>query len=108
MVTVFGVLALMPHSAKSESKATKDEIKAAFVGKTVAYGNEGEATYDPDGKYSYRAASGRITPGTYDIIDGQICVTFRGGNFRCDTIVKEGNSFALINRSGTKYPATIK
>lgn len=90
----------------AQSKATKEEIAEAFVGKTAVFSDGGEATYRPDRSYTYQGS--RSASGTYDIMDGQICVTFRGGNYRCDSIVKEGAAFVLVTRTGAKYSITFK
>jgi hypothetical protein len=106
-IGILGMLALTPLHAQAQSEATKEEIVAAFVGKTATFSDGGVVTYGTDGSYKY-VASSRTWVGNYDILAGKICVTFRGGNFRCDTIMKNGDEFVLINRSGSKFSVTFK
>ena len=84
-------------AAASERAATKAEIEKVAVGRTVS----GAMRYMPNGRYTYKGGS----PGTYKILQGQVCVSFDNGGKRCDRIVtSDGKSFTLINSRGQRYP----
>ncbi|OLP56107.1 hypothetical protein BJF92_20075 [Rhizobium rhizosphaerae] len=84
-------------AATSERPATKAEIEKIAVGHTVS----GAMRYMPNGRYTYKGGN----PGTYKILQGQVCVTFDNGGKRCDRIVTgDGKSFTLINARGERYP----
>ena len=78
-----------PAVVAGETRATKEEITTAFVGKTVKIGSA-ELTYTTDGSYTYVNAGGKKSNGKYIIQDATICVNFTDGHSRCDTILKTG------------------
>lgn len=80
----------------AERPATKEEIEAVAVGRTI----NGAMTYNADGTYLYEGGN----PGRYRISDGRICVNFDSGGRRCDRIVTDGESLTMINRDGTRFP----
>lgn len=89
----------------AQSTATKDEISAAFVGKTARFPDGSTATYYANGAFSYVSRS--VAHGTYKIDDGKICVTYPGNVRRCDTIMKNGDSYILVNERGRSFPLTL-
>ena len=80
---------------EGERAATKAEIEAVAVGKTL-----GARQYGADGSYRFRGGN----PGRYRISDGRICVQFASGGSRCDRIVTDGSEMTLINAQGQRYP----
>ena len=92
----------------AQTKATKGEIASAFVGKNVRFDYGATVSYGADGSYQYAdSARNQFSRGTYTINDGQICVKFTNGASRCDDILKDGNDFTLINKSGHSYRLTF-
>ncbi|MEB2843025.1 hypothetical protein GAO09_27215 [Rhizobiales bacterium RZME27] len=92
VLPVESVLTIQPV----ERPATRAEIERAAVGRTLI----GVMTYSTDGRYSYGTAS----TGNYTIADGQVCVTFDRGGYRCDRIVTlDGTDLALINARGERF-----
>jgi dienelactone hydrolase len=106
----------LPHTdlAAVRRQATDDEIRAAFVGKTVDWGTSGgTSVYKPDGRYEFTLAASATTPGrssegVYRIEKGEICVETSAGARRCDRIIKIDDAFHLITASGGLYPAQIR
>jgi pimeloyl-ACP methyl ester carboxylesterase len=94
--------------------ATDDEIRAAFVGKTVDWGpGFGVLVYRPDGRYEYSLAAvgstpGRTSDGVYRIEKGEVCVESSAGMRRCDRIMKVDDGYRLMTTSGGEYPAQIR
>jgi dienelactone hydrolase len=94
--------------------ATDDEIRAAFVGKTVDFGPGGGIVgYGPDGRYQFTLAASPGTParsstGVYRIENGQVCVESSAGLRRCDKIMKVGDGYHLVTAWGGEYPAEIR
>jgi dienelactone hydrolase len=94
--------------------ATDDEIRAAFVGKTVDFGPVfGIVVYRPDGRYEYTLAAfgttpGRSSEGVYRIEKGEVCFESTAGMRRCDKIMKVDDGYHLITASGSQYPAQIR
>jgi hypothetical protein len=94
--------------------ATKAEITSAFVGNTFMtdLGNIGQnhyiayLSYGSDGHYSYRNPQ-NSSDGRYEIGDGVIYVYLATGYSRCDGIVKDGDSFILIDKVGHKFPLRL-
>lgn len=79
-----------------ERPATKAEIETVAVGHTLI----GVMTYESDGRYRYGTAS----TGTYTIGEGEVCVTFDRGGYRCDRIVTfDGRALALVNARGERF-----
>jgi hypothetical protein len=99
--------------AWAQSPASRAEITKAFVGRTVVFGDGGEATYTRDGRYRF-TGYGQTWTGKYTIANGEICVTFDrapGGVVtpsRCDKITKQGDSFTLTNMSGRSFSVRFK
>jgi dienelactone hydrolase len=93
--------------------ATDDEIRAAFVGKTVDFGpGGGVVVYRPDGRYEFTLAAFGSTParsseGVYRIEKGEICVESSASMRRCDRIIKVDDRYHLKTASGAEYPAQI-
>jgi hypothetical protein len=81
--------------AAAERPATKAEIEAIAVGRTV----NGAMRYGTDGSYTYEGRN----PGTYRISNGQICVNFQSGGRRCDRIVTDGSTYTMINSNGQRF-----
>ena len=80
------------------SEATRGEIVAAFLGKTLQFENGDTLAYARDGGYTYTALkTGRRFAGRYAIGNGVVCVQFTDGGARCDTIVKDGRFFMFVN-----------
>jgi dienelactone hydrolase len=105
-------LPYMEVSAPSR-QATDDEIRAAFVGKTVEWGAGAVSVYGPDGRYDFTLAAsgntqGRKVEGMYRIEKGQLCVEASGGNRRCDKIMKADDGYYMITASGAQYRAQIR
>lgn len=106
----------LPHTdlAAVRRQATDDEIRAAFVGKTVDFGpGFGVLVYRPDGRYDYTLAAsgntpGRSSEGVYWIKEGDICVESSAGRRRCDKIMKVDDGYHLITPAGSQYPAQIR
>ena len=72
---------------------------AKLKGHSAYFSDGGVAEYHKDGSYRY----GRWT-GRYRISGNRVCVTFKNGNKRCDTILP-GNR--LRNAQGTVYTFTL-
>ena len=95
-------------------QATDDEIRAAFVGKTVDWDPSGGiSVYKPDGRYEFTLAASGNTPGrkvecVYRIEKGQLCVEASDGNRQCDKIIKVDDGYHLITASGSQSPAQIR
>lgn len=88
------------------AEATRGEIVAAFVGKTLQFENGDTLAYARDGGYTYTALkTGRRFAGRYAIGNGVVCVQFTDGGARCDTIVKDGRFFMFVNARGQGYLA---
>ena len=103
-----GVFALLIAGtpALAQTATTKEELTAAFVGKSARFPDGAISTYNADGSFVYMTRS--PAQGKYVIQDGGIiCVTFTNNSSRCDTILKDGNSFILVNRSGTRFPLSL-
>ncbi len=109
------VVAVIPLTAYAQQPLTKEEIDAAFVGKTVTFESGATAHYAPDGTYSYvppvRSPGGKgtslsnIYSGRYVISDGKICWVFQAQtNQRCRTVVRQNGSFAFVDPDGKSYP----
>lgn len=88
--------------APAQTKATKDEITAAFVGNTATFSDGAKGIYAADGTFTHSAGSA-VNRGKYTINDGEICVVYPNGFKRCDTIVKDGQGFALVNSGGMRF-----
>ena len=87
-------------------EATKSEIVAAFVGKTLQFENGDTFAYAPDGGYTYTALKpSKQFKGWYTIGNGFVCVQFVDGGARCDTILTDGRFFMFVNTKGQRYLA---
>lgn len=93
---VAGTLLVAGAAGAAERPATKAEISKIAVGRTVS----NAMYYGADGRYSYRGGS----PGKYTISNGKICVVFDSGQSRCDSIVRDGADYFLINAEGKRFP----
>ncbi len=105
----------LPYTEVAEVRrqATDDEIRAAFVGKTVEWGPGAVSVYGPDGRYEFNLAPSGSTPGrniegVYSIEKGQLCVDSSGGNRRCDKIMKADDGYYMSTASGAQYRAQIR
>lgn len=87
----------VPALAKDE-RVSATELRKLIVGKTIISGGA-KLRYGKDGSYSYNG----MYPGRYEIMDGRICVDFDSGQSRCDTIVKNGGKYFLINGQGKRF-----
>jgi pimeloyl-ACP methyl ester carboxylesterase len=100
--------------AVGRRQATDDEIRAAFVGKTVDWGpSGGTSVYKPDGRYEFTLAASGTTPGrssegVYWIEKGEICFETSAHVRRCDRIIKVDDAYHLITWFGGQYPAQIR
>lgn len=104
-----------PSSWYATTRASKAEITAALVGKTLetdlgnpAAGEHDIArfTYASNGEYTfaYGGIYGSTSHGRYTIEDGLASVAFDNGKSRCDLIIKGGGSFILVTKEGHRYP----
>ena len=104
----FVVAGCETNNARDESQLSNTELRQLLVGKSAMLSRRGggTATYFADGRYQY-VGGGITTRGTYAIINDQVCVTFRTGGSRCDRYVRTDTGYALIDRRGWRFPATI-
>ena len=98
LVLAFALASLVLPSATlaTERPATAVEIRQVAVGKTV----NRSMKYGTDGRYSFRGGS----PGKYSISNGRICVVFDSGKSRCDSILRDGSHYFLIDAKGKRLP----
>jgi hypothetical protein len=97
--------------ADAQARATQAEITAAFVGNvatiTNKYNDSGSSSYGADGKYTYNDQFGSFQA-IYKISDGEICLYFTNGKTHCDTILREGSTFILIDgETGDRFSLTF-
>jgi hypothetical protein len=106
-IGVLAALVLSAPVAFAQQRATKKQITAAFVGKTAEFSDGTAATYGADGSYVFRSAQGE-SKGLYAIGEGIICVKFAQVS-RCDDILKEGDSFIVVNSDdGKNYSVKLR
>lgn len=103
-VTALGSLAAPSWSA--EQVLSTAQLNALIVGRTVSLEDEGRATYETNGRYTFRG--NRTWRGRYSISSNRVCVVFDNGNRRCDHYVRNGKSYYFINAAGGRWKVTIR
>ncbi|MCP4284491.1 MAG: hypothetical protein GY792_08575 [Gammaproteobacteria bacterium] len=93
--------------ATPKENLTTSQIRTLLTGKTVRYDSGAVATYSANGDYQYRGR-GRTSLGQYSFRNNRVCVDFIGGNQRCDSFIKKGGSYYLVNGQGQQYRARIE
>lgn len=91
----------------SEVRLDNNQLKTLLTGKTVMFSGGGVGQYATDGTYEFRGG-GQVATGRYSFRNSQVCVAFVSGDSRCDTYVKRGNRYILINARGAEFRATIR
>lgn len=99
-LSVLFVSMLLPvvNALAADVKVPAGEIKKLIVGRTVSCGPS-KCTYNKDGSYRFN----RDAPGKYTISNGKICVRWENGFARCDSIVRNGKKYFLINARGQRF-----
>ncbi|MCP4289276.1 MAG: hypothetical protein GY792_33455 [Gammaproteobacteria bacterium] len=93
--------------ATPKENLTIGQIRTLLTGKTVRYDGGGVATYSANGSYQHRG-QGQTSLGQYSFRNNRVCVYFIGGNQRCDSFIKQGGSYYLVNSQGQQYRARIE
>ncbi|MCP4409386.1 MAG: hypothetical protein GY807_16875 [Gammaproteobacteria bacterium] len=107
VVALAGCTATSPDDPAATENLTTSQIRSLLTGKTVRYDSGGVATYNTNGSYQYRG-QGRTSLGQYSFRNNQVCVDFIGGNQRCDSFIKQGGSYYLVNGRGQQFRARIE
>ena len=83
-----------------------EQLRTLLTGKNVAYSAGGRAVFALDGVYTFRGSSG-ISTGQYFFQNDRVCYDFGGGNQRCDSFIRIGNAYYLVNNRGRRFRARI-
>jgi len=94
-------------SALAQQPLTDAELHELVVGKSLLWSSGNITEYQADGRYSFKAGSGKIIAGKYSISGNKLCYVAATGSAACDEFYRDLQGPYNLASNGRQYRFTI-